>query len=140
MRSLPCPSCGFAVETPVARLSTATLGVFSDARFAGRCVLVLDQHAEHFEALPPEVAARFVADVQRTARLVRSVTGCERINYALLCNQVPHLHMHLFPRGGPGDPNPRVSPWELPEPETPLSPAELESLREQLVAALPGIR
>lgn len=133
----PCGTCGFAVETPVARLSAATLGVFSDARFPGRCVLVLDHHAEHFESLAPDVASRFTADAQRAARLIRGVTGAPRINYVMLCNQVPHLHLHLFPRGGPGDSNPRVSPWEIAEPETPMAAAELEALRERLAAALP---
>jgi diadenosine tetraphosphate (Ap4A) HIT family hydrolase len=132
----PCQTCGFAVETPVAELSSATLGVFSDARFPGRCVLVLDRHAEHFEALAAETAARFTADAQRAGRLIRSVTGCQRINYVMLCNQVPHLHLHLFPRGGPGDPDPRVSPWELSEPESPLASTQVAALRERLVAAL----
>ncbi|MDJ0869563.1 MAG: HIT family protein, partial [Myxococcota bacterium] len=120
-----CETCGFTVETPVGRLSASTLGVFDDARFPGRCVLVLDHHAEHFELLAPEVAARFTADVQQAARLIREVTGSRRINYAMLCNQVPHLHLHLFPRGGAGDTDPRVSPWELPEPERPLPPERL---------------
>jgi len=120
----------------VARLSCATLGLFSDARFVGRCVLVLDHHAEHFESLAPELASRFMADAQRAARSIRSVTGSERINYAMLCNQVPHLHLHLFPRGGAGDSNPRVSPWELDAPETPMAAAELEALRGRLAHAL----
>jgi len=134
--SRPCATCGFAVETPVARLASATLGVFSDARFPGRCVLVLDRHAEHFEDLPPELATSLALDAHRAARLIRRVTTCPRVNYALLCNQVPHLHLHLFPRGGPGDPDPRVSPWQLPEPEVPLADEELAGMRERLAAAL----
>jgi len=136
MSELGCPTCRFGVEHPVARLSAATLGVFSDARLPGRCVLVLDTHEEHFEALAPELAARFIADATRAARAIRGVTGAGRINYALLANQVNHLHLHLFPRGGPDDPNPRVSPWELELPEPPLPPERIATLQAELARAL----
>ena len=128
----PCEVCGFSVETPVRRLSASTVGLFPDRRLPGRCVLVLDAHHEHFEALPAALASRFMADTQRVARAVRAVSGSTRINYAMLGNQVAHLHMHVMPRGGPGDSNPKVSPWELPEPEAPLEDAE----RTRLVQAL----
>ncbi len=131
-----CEECGFRVEAPVARLDAATLGVFSDARLPGRCVLVLDTHAEHFEQLDPALSRRFMEDVARAARAIREVTGAPRINYALLANQVNHLHWHLFPRGLPDDPDPRVSPWELASPELPLAPARIESLRAALAQAL----
>jgi diadenosine tetraphosphate (Ap4A) HIT family hydrolase len=131
-----CGTCGFGVEHPVARLDAATLGVFSDARLVGRCVLVLDTHEEHFERLAPELAQRFMADATRAARAIRVATGAPRINYALLANQVNHLHLHLFPRGGSDDPDPRVSPWELELPEPPLASSRIATLRAQLARAL----
>lgn len=131
-----CDDCGFEVEVPVARLRSGTLGVFSDARLPGRCVLVLNDHAEHFETLDPVVAQHFMADAARAARAIRRVTGAGRVNYALLANQVNHLHLHLFPRGVPEDPNPLVSPWELALPEPPLAPERIESLRVELARAL----
>ena len=75
----PCEVCGFSVETPVRRLSASTVGLFPDRRLPGRCVLVLDAHHEHFEALPAALASRFMADTQRVARAVRAVSGSTRI-------------------------------------------------------------
>ena len=131
-----CATCGFGVEHPVARLDAGTLGVFSDARLPGRCVLVLDTHEEHLELLEPAVAGRFLADATRAARAIRTVTGAPRINYALLANQVNHLHLHLFPRGVAEDPDPRVSPWELPLPEPPLDEGRIAALQAALATAL----
>ena len=99
-------------------------------------VLVLDAHEEHFEALEPELAQRFVADARRAARAIRAVTDARRINYALLANQVNHLHLHLFPRGGADDPDPRVSPWELALPEPPLPAGRIASLVAELARTL----
>lgn len=99
-------------------------------------MLVLDDHHEHFEALPPDLARRFMSDVAHAARAIRSVTGSARLNYAMLGNQVAHLHMHVMPRGGPGDSNPRVSPWELAEPEAPLADAVRDDLIRRMRDAL----
>jgi diadenosine tetraphosphate (Ap4A) HIT family hydrolase len=127
-----CDVCGFSVENPVARLSASVVGLFPDRRLAGRCVLVLTEHHEHFETLPEDLAVRFMADSRRVGRAIRQVTGSGRLNYAMLGNQVAHLHMHVMPRGGGADSNPRVSAWELDEPEAPLPDAD----RSQLVARL----
>ena len=134
--SYSCDRCGFSVETPIAKLSASTLGLFPDRRLPGRCVLVLHDHQEHFEALPEDLARRFMRDVAHAARAVRSVTGSTRLNYAMLGNQVAHLHMHVMPRGGPGDSNPRVSPWELTEPEAPLADAVRDDLVKRMRDAL----
>ena len=51
-----CPTCGFAQPRPIAKLRVATLAFYDDARFPGRCVLVLDAHATLVEDLPLETA------------------------------------------------------------------------------------
>jgi diadenosine tetraphosphate (Ap4A) HIT family hydrolase len=137
--SYTCDHCGFSVVTPLARLSASTLGLFPDRRLPGRCVLVLDCHHEHFEELPDALAQRFVADTRRAARAIREVTGSQRLNYAMLGNQVAHLHMHVMPRRGPGDSNPLVSPWELEEPEAPLDDSTRDELSRRILAALERI-
>lgn len=115
-----CAQCGFSIETPLVRLSASIVGLFPDRRLPGRCVLVLEEHHEHFELLPETLAQRFIEDTRRVARALREVTGRDRLNYAMLGNQVAHLHMHVMPRGAATDSDPRVSPWELAEPEAPL--------------------
>jgi diadenosine tetraphosphate (Ap4A) HIT family hydrolase len=134
--SYTCDVCGFSVATPLARLSASTLGLFPDRRLPGRCVLVLDGHYEHFEELPDRQAERFMADTRRAAQAIREVTRSQRLNYAMLGNQVAHLHMHVMPRGGAADTNPLVSPWELAEPETPLEDAQRAELSQRILAAL----
>ena len=118
------------------RLSASILGLFPDRRLPGRCVLVLEEHHEHFELLPGELAQRFIEDTRRAARAIREVTGRTRLNYAMLGNQVAHLHMHVMPRGGAADSDPRVSPWELAEPEAPLEAKARLELAERLRDAL----
>lgn len=134
--SYACKVCDFSVELPLARLSASRVGLFPDRRLAGRCVLVLEEHHEHFEALPDELAGRFMSDTRRVARAIREVTGSERLNYAMLGNQVAHLHMHVMPRGGSRDSDPRVSPWELAEPEAPLDATLRDELAQRLRDAL----
>ncbi len=134
--SYTCDTCGFSVADPLARLSGSTLGLFPDRRLPGRCVLVIDGHHEHFEEVPHELAQRFMADTRLAAQAIREVTGSQRLNYAMLGNQVAHLHMHVMPRGGPGDSNPLVSPWELDEPEAPLPDSTRNDLRQRIVGAL----
>ncbi|MBZ0171648.1 MAG: hypothetical protein K8E66_04645, partial [Phycisphaerales bacterium] len=48
--------------------------------------------------LPPAARAAFLADVATLGDAVIAATGCERLNYLILCNQVPVLHAHVVPR------------------------------------------
>lgn len=120
------------MATPIQHLSVSILGLFPDRRLPGRCVLVLDAHHEHFETLPAALARAFMTDAQRAGLAIRTATASTRLNYAMLGNQVGHLHLHVMPRGGSEDTNPRVSAWELDEPEAPLG----DELRDRLVQSI----
>ena len=48
--------------------------------------------------LDQEGRRAFFADLVRLGDAVLEVTGAERINYLVLCNQVPELHGHAVPR------------------------------------------
>ncbi len=111
-----CPTCPFRLYWTIASMRTSTLGLYDDARFPGRCILVLNQHAEHLADLPDTTARLFLADVQAAGRAIRTATSATRINYAILGNVEPHVHAHLIPRGLPGDPMPNDSPWRHPDP------------------------
>lgn len=131
-----CAACGFSQARPIARLRAATLALHDDARFPGRCVLVLDGHATAVEELPLERARDLALDVREAALAIRAATGAPRINYAAFGNVVPHVHVHLIPRHGPWDAAPRATAWDHPEPERPLPAAEAERLVAALRAAL----
>lgn len=57
--------------------------------------------------------AQFFNDLVLLGDAILRVTGAERINYLVLCNQVPELHGHCVPRFGSEDPDLRLKgPFE----------------------------
>ncbi len=58
--------------------------------------------------LPPAARAAFLADVALLGDAVIAATGCERLNYLILCNQVPVLHAHVVPRFATEDADKRL--------------------------------
>lgn len=117
-----CAECGFELFRPIARLAVSTLGLYEDGRFPGRCLLVLNSHAEHFEDLPESLAQQLSTDARKAARAIRLATRARRVNLAILGNVEPHLHVHLIPRGGANDPAPGRSPWSVDQGEKALDP------------------
>ena len=60
----------------------------------------------------PERAA-FFADLVLVGDAILAATGAERINYLVLCNQVPELRAHCVPRFAGEDPSKRLlGPFE----------------------------
>lgn len=131
-----CAVCGFAQPRPIARLRATTLAFYDDARFPGRAVLVLGEHAELIEELPLETARDLALDVRQAAAAVRAASGARRINYAAFGNVVPHVHVHLIPRHGDWETAPHATAWDHPEPERPLPPGEADRLVAAVRAAL----
>ncbi|MEM7755442.1 MAG: hypothetical protein AAF297_07375 [Planctomycetota bacterium] len=68
----------------------------------GGCMLLPEPTADggpaHLEDLDADARARFLLDLSILGDAVRAATGCERLNYLILCNQVPWLHGHVVPR------------------------------------------
>lgn len=126
-----CTECGFELWRPLWRFETSVLGLYDDARFPGRCLLVLDDHKVNFDDLPQRRAQAFAVDIQRAARAIRRALSPDRVNIALLGNTEPHIHAHLIPRYA-DDPIPLRPPWEHPEPKTKLSGAVLSDVVERL--------
>jgi diadenosine tetraphosphate (Ap4A) HIT family hydrolase len=130
-REYTCDVCSFSLWLPIARLGVATLGLYDDARFPGRCLLVLHRHAEHFTDLDATEAGALAQDLRIAGRAIAAVTKPVRVNYALLGNKAPHVHFHLIPRPA-SDPVPHMTPWHHPDPLTPLGSEE----RVRLISAL----
>ena len=93
-----CDTCSFSVWRPIASLGVSYLGLYDDARFPGRAVLVLGRHAESLEQLGHDEANAFFSDLRLSGTAIRRALNADRINYALLGNIEPHLHWHLIPR------------------------------------------
>jgi diadenosine tetraphosphate (Ap4A) HIT family hydrolase len=130
--SYKCRVCSFKLWLPIAHLSVSSLGLNNDSRFPGRCLLVLDQHAEHFAEIEPDLASAFIDDARVAAQAIQMVTKAPRINYAILGNKEPHVHIHLIPRGLPNDPIPRQAPWEHPLQNGEMLKADIEALVNEI--------
>lgn len=67
-------------------------------RLFGKLYVMPRNHYFHFEDMPEAEMAGFMREVQRVGRVLRKVTGAEKINYEMHANSGAHLHIHLFPR------------------------------------------
>lgn len=131
-----CDTCGFELFHPIEDLEVGALGLYSDWRYPGRCILAFHRHVEHLEELSPEDFARLMADLQKAGTAIRALVKSPRMNYAVLGNVVPHLHVHLIPRGGPNDPVPGRPPWENPTDHEPLEDADAHRLKAGILELL----
>lgn len=68
------------------------------ASFRGYCVLVLKHHAEELDDLPADERCALMEDITRVTRAVRTVCSPAKVNYEILGNMVPHVHVHIIPR------------------------------------------
>lgn len=132
-----CSFCGFGLYNPVrAKLQITQLGLYNDARFPGRAILMFNEHKTDLEDLEPKEMGLFWKDATRVARALKRIAEAERINYAVLGNAEPHLHIHLIPRRPHEEEFPTRSPWDDPRPFEELDPMRLNSLVRGLESLL----
>lgn len=70
----------------------------------GCCMLLPDPTPAHLNDLDLADRSRFLSDLALLGDAVQEATGCKRLNYLILCNQVPWLHGHVVPRFEQEDP------------------------------------
>ena len=68
------------------------------ASFRGYCILVLKRHAVELDDLSAEERTALIEDIAQVAHAVRAVCKPTKINYEILGNVVPHIHIHIIPR------------------------------------------
>ncbi|MEO0650261.1 MAG: hypothetical protein AAFZ65_06250 [Planctomycetota bacterium] len=91
----------------------AILGKYQPEGIVGCCMLLPDPVVASPNDLDQEQRRDFFGDLVRLGDAVLEVTGAERINYLVLCNQVPELHGHVVPRFAREDPERRLQgPFE----------------------------
>jgi diadenosine tetraphosphate (Ap4A) HIT family hydrolase len=81
----------------------------------GYCVLICHRHVQEPYHLSDDEYALFFEDMKDVARAIEQVFQPIKMNFNLLGNLVPHLHIHILPRyyndpapGRPIDPGARV--------------------------------
>jgi diadenosine tetraphosphate (Ap4A) HIT family hydrolase len=134
--SYSCATCDFALWNPVCQLDVSFLGVYNDARFPGRSILVLNKHIEHWEDVPSSLLNAYVADSQRAMKAISKLTGTPRVNLAVLGNTDSHVHFHLIPRYPHSEALPNKSPWNDPRPQTKMSSIAVAELVADLAREL----
>ncbi len=76
-------------------------------------MLLPDPVVSSVNDLEPDARSRFMTDFVSLGDAVLAATGAERVNYLILCNQVPELHGHAIPRFGTEEPaRRRLGPFE----------------------------
>lgn len=123
-----CNVCSFDLYLPIASLRVSHLGLYNDSRFPGRCLLVLNDHYESFETLPPHLMALYMEDIKQSIHAIKSATGSDRVNLAILGNREPHVHSHLIPRYPEQEEFPDCSPWDDPRPKTSMTEEQVGTL------------
>lgn len=113
----------------IATFPTSVAFVYKDQTYHGRAIVILKEHREHLNGLPSHQGAAFYNETICLATAIESVVKPERLNYANLGNEVPHVHWHIIPRF-PNDHNEGRPPW--PAPETNLVDEEYFDLAKQI--------
>lgn len=91
----------------------AILGKYQPPAVRGACMLLPDEVVASPNDLSPAARAQFFGDLVLLGDAILEATGAERINYLVLCNQVPELHGHCVPRFASEDPElRRKGPFE----------------------------
>ena len=108
--------------------------VLGDVQFLkGYSLILPDPVVSHLNALSPPARTELMEDVTRLGDALLEITGAVRINYEILGNLEPALHVHVFPRFDDEPEHFRTKPvwfydWEAapgfdPDRDTPLMDA-----------------
>lgn len=116
-----CIECGFGLWKPIAELEVSEIGLYSDSRFPGRCILKLNEHMTQLEELDEGLLLLFMKDSQRAIKAILKSTDAQRVNFSILGNAEPHIHAHLIPRVPELEEFPNKSPWNDSRERTDLS-------------------
>ncbi len=102
----PCPICDVAAGkvTPVGGAISREHGFLFHAALdprpvAGWMTLAPERHVEGFDALTEGEAGTLGTLLARGVGAVKAITGAPKIYVACFAEVVPHLHLHLVPRG-----------------------------------------
>lgn len=82
----------------------AILGKYQPDPINGCCMLLPRTVVASPNDLDHDQRAQFFSDLTLLGDAIMKVTGSNRINYLVLCNQVPELHGHCVPRFDTEDP------------------------------------
>lgn len=130
-RGVACPFCADLTGQSFhsGRVSEALLERHAIA--TGHVAVVFRRrHVAAFTDLAPDELTDYWADIQDVGRSVERVFKPCHVNYLLLGNIVPHLHVHIIPRYLDDSSPERPLPWQTSQVPDELFTARFRQLRE----------
>jgi histidine triad (HIT) family protein len=103
--SVPCAFCEIVAERAPASfifrddVISAFMSIQPTA--AGECLIIPNEHIDHFADISDEVAERIMTLAQRIGRRMRAVFPLERVGYLVHGYGVAHAHFMIVPQQGP---------------------------------------
>lgn len=138
MKSESCPACEGQWPRGDHRIKESRLTVaflHDDQFFPGWTLLVLKRHAQELFELPRDDRNQLMEEISTMAETLAEVFQAVKINYALLGNQLPHIHWHLIPRLA-GDPALQDPVWSIPHEPRRLAHELLQERIDRIAAAV----
>lgn len=82
----------------VCELDHTRVYLYRENTFPGRCVVVWKKHVQKVTELSREERRALMDDVGSVADAVASLYHPDKINYLILGDNCPHLHVHIVPK------------------------------------------
>jgi diadenosine tetraphosphate (Ap4A) HIT family hydrolase len=96
----------------VADLDVSRLRFSTNQFVVGYCVLICKKHIQEPHHLPHDEQILFFKDLMRASQAIEQVFNPIKMNFQILGNLVPHLHVHITPRYyGDSSPGRPIDPY-----------------------------
>jgi len=119
----------------IADLGLSMAYLHDDQFFPGWAVVVFKRHASELFHLAPTERIQLMEEVSRFAKVLSEVFDAKKMNYALLGNQLPHIHWHVIPRLQ-NDPAPLEPVWRVPHERVAPSPEHVRTTISRITQRL----
>lgn len=87
-----------ADTVPVGDLTLSRVLLASDANYPWLILVPRRPHLTEIIDLPDEEQAKLLSEIAATARALKAITACDKLNIAAIGNVVSQLHVHVVAR------------------------------------------
>ena len=82
----------------VIKLEICTVYLYREISYPGRCVLALNRHVHKLTEISNQERNGLLQDVTLVASAIGKLYQPDNINYLILGDKSPHLHIHIVPK------------------------------------------
>jgi diadenosine tetraphosphate (Ap4A) HIT family hydrolase len=119
------------IAVRVAELEVSNLYLTRDQTYKGRCILSLKDHKTEIFQLDKQEQEAFGRDVSKATKALWETFSPDKLNYLILGDLYPHVHLHLVPKHKGGKTWGSPFAMTLSEKDV-LSPAELAAIVQDI--------